>query len=413
MFGSCGLFLYLSFFLSSFVIARHSSRSFHCLCYFASKENHMRHCGTQVYWHDLPDAPPPWKDEKEYDTMWRLSRSVKGCVSGPDQMTRPPREEVLLFRSRIRHKPKSVARYRGIVLERYLGPLLGVNMVMRELGVAPVTEQEARDVVDVITEKYNQMTKLSLSQASQGKKNASTCQEGATNLQGPPLLGAVKMFCKARNLSVSSVSKEHIKKKKRISYLDLVPRKCVIMVFDPSKPHFVCAIGLPGRGKKSKEKVDCMLLLAPTANPVPWRCVVKSGLEGIQLKDCDVVTIWKMRGEQSNGVLEDASPMTEEGEQHDERVGGKRMRRCSVDSSDKTSEERDNECPPFATENDSFELSRTGRDQMYSEADYIEDDPLYDVPVLPLREGKKHASGHDWIQRLIYRRDRSKLFVLS
>ncbi|RNC49890.1 hypothetical protein TcCL_NonESM00214 [Trypanosoma cruzi] len=262
----------------------------------------MPEFGTQVYWHNIPACPPPWKDEEERARTWRISQHIVGAISDQRHLLEPPRAEILAKRLLGRFAPKRVHRYWGIVCEPYLSPLNGLNMVMSELQVRPIAIEEAKEAVNVVCEEYNAMTQQQQKSRQSGilsqggvKTEISTQQSNtaAMDLREAPLLQVVKILCASRGLEVSSFSRAELRSKGRLGVADLLPRRRVIMAFDRSKPKFVFATAVSVKKKKDAEKstVCYIQLVAPTSNPVPWRQLLKREIPYLPPNECVVVAV--------------------------------------------------------------------------------------------------------------------------
>ncbi|RNF17147.1 uncharacterized protein Tco025E_05076 [Trypanosoma conorhini] len=254
---------------------------------------------TQVYWHDLPACPPPWKDEAEHARMWRISRGVEGNISDHHHhLLVLPRAELLERRRAERAPRKRVNRHWGIVLEPYLSPLHGLNMVMSELQVPPVTTEEAREAVKVVREEYDAMTQHGTQSRtlSQGGVKIETLTQQSTaaamDLREAPLLEVVKILCASRRLEVTTFSKAELRRKGRLGVADVLPRRRVIMAFDRSKPLFVFATAVVAKKRNAATATACFLqLVAPTSNPVPWRRLQKGVMPHLPPNECVAVAV--------------------------------------------------------------------------------------------------------------------------
>ncbi|KAG8345669.1 hypothetical protein ERJ75_001727100 [Trypanosoma vivax] len=394
---------------------------------------------TQVYWHDIPGAQAPWQDEQEYARMWVISSKIKGLVSDRSHLLQPLRKEVLQMRARIRRKPPPSDRFWGIVLEPYLSPLLGLNMIMKELQVPGVTYEEAAAAVSVVEEEYNLLTQqFGTQQGSQWSEYEANVTQRSTvsrrnatpamDVKEAPLLEVVKILCADRKLIVTPLSKEELRRKGRISFSDLVSHKRVVIAFDRSKPHFAFALGVVVKKKaEAVGQVRCMQLVAPTANPTPWRRLVKVGMERLSANDCVVVVVQRQddcsqgKGLQSDHENEDDDVQLNDGE------GGEPLPRIPHKRPREEGNERDGESGRSVAMSESsesvseggdeernYDKIRFGRNPIFTEKDYIQDDPLFRTPVAILRKNKRVAGEvHDWIQRLVRNKERNKLFAIN
>ncbi|EKF31702.1 hypothetical protein MOQ_004457 [Trypanosoma cruzi marinkellei] len=428
----------------------------------------MPEFGTQVYWHDIPACPPPWKDEEERARTWRISQRIVGTISDQRYLLAPPRAEILTKRLLGRFAPKRVHRHWGIVCEPYLSPLHGVNMVMSELQVRPITSEEAKEAVNVVCEDYNAMTQQQQQQQqktahsgvlSQGgvKTEISTQQSNtaAIDLREAPLLQVVKILCASRGLEVSSFSKAELRRKGRLGVADLLPRRRVIMAFDRSKPKFVFATAVSVKKKKKKKNdaekstVCYIQLVAPTSNPVPWRQLLKREMPYFPPNECVVVAVQRHHDdeeydddEKNSGdggpYLRDANVGSEvllggnESDNEDLREekdaqprhqqegdNPQKRHKCEcadkTDSSDMSEGSESSDSTTASCRSDEAKRRKfVGRDPIFTAEEKLQNDPLFETPVAVLRKLPRKTRGvHDWIQRLINPVARKRLYAIN
>ncbi|EAN77158.1 hypothetical protein, conserved [Trypanosoma brucei brucei TREU927] len=420
----------------------------------------MPEVGTQVYWYDFEDAPPPWKNEEELAKMLELSSSIEGPISDARHMLVQPREVYISMRTKLRNRQQPCNRYWSIVLEPHFGPLLGMNMVMRELKVEMVTREEAEEAVNGVVEEFNAMSQLysATDGANDGLGTALSGKSAqAMDVKVAPFLEVVRKLCEPRNLDVVEWNRDELRRRGRIAFTDLLYHKRVVMIVDTSKPHFL--ICLPVTHKKrltDKREVYCMQLLAPTASPVPWRRLTKYALVSPRAREFVIITITKRDSVKNSNLSIDvigAAPEAksasqkdledgEDGDYDDEEAedeydndddddeeddgdedensndGDNRPRKRarvadSVDNSE-TDSLNNNEDYPFLDEIDAYERMRTGSAPIFSAEDRVLDDPLFNTPVATYRRASRATrEGRDWVYRFTHQNDRNKLFALT
>ncbi|ORC92150.1 uncharacterized protein TM35_000043640 [Trypanosoma theileri] len=410
--------------------------------------------GQQVYWHDIPRCPPPWR-----------------------ATAAPTRREVVLQRRCERATPPPCGRHWGIVLEPYLTPLHGLNMVMRELQVAAVTREEAAAAVATVSEELNAMTQQLPSQSPsqrgrQFKEEGMTQQSSATamDVREAPLLEVVKVLCATRGLEVIAFSKAELRLKKRIGLADVLPRKRVVMAFDRSKPLFVFLTAVMVKKKKwgTTTQAKFLNLVAPTSNPVPWRRLLRGAIPNFPLNECVLVAVQRCHDDYttegfplSNGLHEreefllggddsdgDNNNYEEEEEEEDmdedkgensidisntnqkyiknkgEEIhkGRKRGREEETEENsyndshggDSDSEFYSDETNSVNSDNMSRDGIPLGPNPIFTERDQLHDDPLFETPVAVFRKVSRAAHAkHDWIQRLIKYKERKQLYAIN
>ncbi|ESS71138.1 hypothetical protein TCDM_00179 [Trypanosoma cruzi Dm28c] len=425
----------------------------------------MPEFGTQVYWHNIPACPPPWKDEEERARTWRISQHIVGAISDQRHLLEPPRAEILAKRLLGRFAPKRVHRYWGIVCEPYLSPLNGLNMVMSELQVRPITIEEAKEAVNVVCEDYNAMTQQQQKSTQSGilsqggvKTEISTQQSNtaAMDLREAPLLQVVKILCASRGLEVSSFSRAELRSKGRLGVADLLPRRRVIMAFDRSKPKFVFATAVSVKKKKDAEKstVCYIQLVAPTSNPVPWRQLLKREIPYLPPNECVVVAVQRHHddegydddddGDEKNSgddgpYLSDANvrsevllgdnesekdDLGEEGDaqprqQHEEGETPQKKHKCEYEDkivfSDMSEVSESSGSTTASCRSDEAKRKKfVGREPIFTAEEKLQNDPLFETPVAVLRKLPRKTRGvHDWIQRLINPVARKRLYAIN
>ncbi|ESL07227.1 hypothetical protein TRSC58_05089 [Trypanosoma rangeli SC58] len=290
----------------------------------------MPEFGTQVYWYEIPACLPPWKDEAERARAWHVSRGVEGAISDNRHLLVLPRAELLERRRAERTPRKRTNRHWGIVLEPYLSPLHGLNMVMSELQVPPITTGEAREAVNVVCEECNVMTQQHSRRGTQsrtlsqgGVKTETLTQQSAAaamDLREAPLLEVVKILCASRRLEVTTFSKAELRRKGRLGAADVLPRRRVIMAFDRSKPLFVFATAVVAKKRNTATETACYLqLVAPTSNPVPWRRLQLGVMPYLPPNECVVVAVQRHHDddeENDNNNSDSGADRTYEGDAH-------------------------------------------------------------------------------------------------
>ncbi|KEG06966.1 hypothetical protein DQ04_11451010 [Trypanosoma grayi] len=408
----------------------------------------MPEVGSQVYWHNIPGSPAPWKDEKERARMWDLSRRVEGNISDTRYLLERPLTELLMLRRVERGKPAQADHYWGLVLEPHLSPLHGINMVMKELQVATVTREEAAEAVAAVIEEYDVMTQQQPSQSQTNAGRYSVKAEMMTqqstapamDMREAPLLEVVKVLCNARGLEVSMLTKAELRRKGRIGVADVLPRRRVIMAFDRSKPHyiFVRTVMLRKAGKKGFVKPH-MQLVAPTSSPVPWRRLLLAGMPNLPSNECVVVAVQRVHDNYDiNGMpLKGQAAHVDDrelvlGDNNDESDDGaeggvnrkqlkdgnpkkcrKRSRESEGDTSDGDKSDTSDEMESLRRK-ETAELKRwLGASPIFTLQDKLHDDPLFETPVAVLRKVPRVSHGlHDWVQRLICISLRKQLYAM-
>ncbi|KPI86085.1 hypothetical protein ABL78_4846 [Leptomonas seymouri] len=136
--------------------------------------------GTQVYWHQLPEKQPPWRNAAELRTCIQESKHAAVSIqqtswSGASHREKKrlrlltEHEKTLREAKRQRHaivqQLENPHIYRGVVPELSATPLRVVNLIMSHLGQPNVSFEEADAVVDNVIMNYNALTQQSQSQA--------------------------------------------------------------------------------------------------------------------------------------------------------------------------------------------------------------------------------------------------------
>ena len=144
--------------------------------------------GTQVYWHDLPEKLPPWRDAAELRACIQESKQVATSILQPpwdDAGQRPRKRPHLLTEHKkvlmeAKRQRTAVVRqlenpriYRGVVPEPNATPLRVVNLIMTHLGQPAVSYDEANAAVEKVMTYYNTLTQPSQSQAALNDRGSS------------------------------------------------------------------------------------------------------------------------------------------------------------------------------------------------------------------------------------------------
>ncbi|KAH9601448.1 hypothetical protein LSM04_001996 [Trypanosoma melophagium] len=396
--------------------------------------------GQQVYWHDIPRCPPPWR------------RSAA-----------PTRAEIVQQRRCERAGPPPCGRHWGIVLEPYLTPLLGLNMAMRELRVAAVTREEAVAAVAAVSEELNVMTQQSQSLNGRRMKAETMTQQSnvtAMDVREAPLLEVVRVLCNTRGLEVTTFSKAELRLKRRIGLADVLPRKRIVMAFDRSKPLFVFLTAVTVQKKKweTTSHAKFLNLVAPTSNPVPWRRLLRGAIPNFPLNECVLVAVQRYHDDydadgfprriavhnreelplagDSDGDSDDKDKdennleMTNINEEclknKVNKINKNRKRGRDEDMEEKScytespgdssdSDYYSNDSTSLVSDDDKSEDEIIfGPNPIFTAKDRLDDDPLFETPVAVFRKvSRGNHVKHDWIQRLVRYKERKQLYAIN
>ncbi|KAK7201287.1 class I transcription factor A, subunit 2 [Novymonas esmeraldas] len=313
---------------------------------------------TQVYWHELPTPHPPWKTAEEMRLCVLESRRATaqegrrawhggGSAASPSRVMAP---RALLTRAQISNRSTHLrmsstlrverpALYKGVVAEPHATPLRVVNLIMEHLQQRLVTVNEAAEVVERVALHFSTLTQssqcppagksggqsarprrsrsarvmesvLSQTQTQDNVRGGHASSQSTATVGGAAaaslslalhdslVLSAIEEFCDARGLVFRRLTKTDLHgMRHRISTVEAVPHRRVVLLADRSDPVFAVMFGMSRRttpepfvvatlaldGKtpaslrryqKEETRVTQLFCMAPA--PVPWRRAVKN-----------------------------------------------------------------------------------------------------------------------------------------
>ncbi|KPA86345.1 putative class I transcription factor A subunit 2 [Leptomonas pyrrhocoris] len=159
--------------------------------------------GSQVYWHQLPEKTPPWRNAAELRTCIQESRQAATSIlqAAWDGQHHSGRKRPRLLSEHERRLQAAKQRrraivqqledphiHRGVVPEPHATPLRVVNLIMEHLGQPIVSHAEADAAVDKIVTNYNALTQQSQSQAGlrMGGRDGRTAESHQNSDGGAP-----------------------------------------------------------------------------------------------------------------------------------------------------------------------------------------------------------------------------------
>ncbi|CCW69487.1 unnamed protein product [Phytomonas sp. Hart1] len=303
-------------------------------------------------------TPNPLDSGSLSHSFYAPEGAVFGLQKAPffSAFTRPSLEE-RRRRMRLRYDLASRSLSWGLVVEPYLTPLMAVNIVLGELGAAPITSDEARVAIDRVVNYYarevrspspcegarrrrrkekgegeqgvvpsSQGSILSTLNASQvmTTQRRGEWESRAAILQDALLVEVLRELCASPRrgcaLKVSRMPDREVRRmrgKRRLGLIDVLPQRRAVLLADRCDPSFALIYGVvggPPRTAKSRfhmsnstfsnnadehpndvsDGITYMQVLAVAHHPVPWRRIIKTHFPSFSAKELAVAFIEKV-----------------------------------------------------------------------------------------------------------------------
>ena len=217
----------------------------------------MPEFSCQTYWHELPQRIPPWKDDDERRAVIAISKQIPHVIT-PNRTRYFAPSARRHFLAQAKRSLKDPTRLiRGIISDPQMTMFGALNILVEDLGVSPVTIEEATAAVEKVNTKVNEST-----QKSQGQTEHLFVES--------PLLQVLRDLLEAWELTVTRVERRDLNAQgRRIHAADLQPNKLALLVVDRENPLLAIAVA-EQHNPRLRDKRQYLHLLVPLKFPQPW-----------------------------------------------------------------------------------------------------------------------------------------------